>query len=261
MTHLPGGFDDIVVFLFGACIGSFLNVCIHRIPLSKSVVHPGSSCPRCGAAIRAYDNIPILSWIVLGGKCRRCQAPISIRYPMVEALTGAAAWGLYAKFGPTPTFGVLLLFVVALIVITFIDIDHQIIPNRISLPGIPVFFLLSYWIPQTTWLDALLGILVGGGVLYAVAWVYRLVKGTEGMGMGDVKLLAMIGAVIGWQGVLFTIFVSSAAGTLVGLGIVAATRSSLKSMLPFGPFLSLGAVVYLFFGPQIIDAYLRYVGV
>lgn len=259
MNTLPGVFDDSIVFLFGACIGSFLNVCIYRIPEAKSIVTPRSSCPRCGTPIKSYDNIPILSWLILGGKCRQCRVPISIRYPMVELITGLAALGLYIKFGPTLAFPVYFLFVVALIVITFIDIDHQIIPNSISLPGVPLFFLLSLAVPQVTWFDSLIGILAGGGSLYLVAWIYQLVKKTEGMGMGDVKLLAMIGALVGWKGVLFTIFVSSTVGTLVGFAMIIATRRTLKTMLPFGPFLSVGAVIYVFFGPQIIAGYMGWV--
>ncbi|MFZ7126430.1 MAG: prepilin peptidase [Desulfobacterales bacterium] len=256
---LPGVVDEIFAFLFGACIGSFLNVCIYRIPESRSIVTPPSSCPRCGTEIKPYDNIPMLSWLLLRGKCRHCKTSISARYPAVELITGVAALSLYLKFGLTPAFPVFFLFVAMLIVITFIDVDHQIIPNRLSLPGIPLFFLLSLAIPQISWTGSLIGILAGGGSLYLVAWVYHLFTGKEGMGMGDVKLLAMIGALIGWKGVLFTIFISSAAGTLAGLAVMIASRRSLKTALPFGPFLAIGAITYVFFGPQIITGYLRLV--
>lgn len=261
MNPLPGILDDIIVFLFGACVGSFLNVCIYRIPESKSIVRPRSSCPRCGTFIKSYDNIPILSWILLGGKCRQCRNPISIRYPMVELITGISAYSLYIKFGPTPAFPIFFLFVAVLIVITFIDIDHQIIPNILSIPGIPLFFILSFAVPQVNWLESLIGILVGGGSLYLVALVYHLIKKTEGMGMGDMKLLAMIGALIGWKGVVFTIFVSSAVGSLVGGVVILINRGTLKTMIPYGPFIAIGAIAYIFFGPQIIAGYLRLVAI
>jgi leader peptidase (prepilin peptidase)/N-methyltransferase len=259
LNPLPGVIDDLIIFLFGACIGSFLNVCIYRIPESKSIVTPRSSCPRCGTFIKSYDNIPIVSWAWLGGKCRHCRSPIPIRYPMVELLTGMAAVSLYIKFGPTPTFLVFFLFVAVLLMITFIDIDHQIIPNIISLPGIPIFFALSFAVPDISWIESAVGILVGGGSLYLVAMAYQLIKKAEGMGMGDMKLLAMIGALIGWKGVLFTVFVSSALGAFVGGAMILIHRGSLKTMVPYGPYISIGAIAYIFFGPQLIDGYFRLV--
>lgn len=246
------------VFVLGLCIGSFLNVCIFRIPLEKSIVHPPSACPGCGNSIRFYDNIPVLSYILLRGRCRHCEAAISLRYPSVELASGLTAAATYAAFGPTAQALVYFAFISTLWVVTLIDIDHRIIPDSISLPGIPVFFLASFFIPTMTAKDSFLGILLGGGSLYAIAWAYSAVKKADGMGGGDIKLLAMIGALIGWKGVLFTLFFSSALGTLVGLGIMIARGKSMKLAVPFGPFLSAGAAAYVFFGPRLIAWYLDF---
>mgnify|MGYP001546736653 CR=1 FL=1 len=248
----------IFAFGFGACIGSFLNVCIYRIPAGKSIVSPPSACPQCGYVIRFYDNIPIISYILLRARCRRCHIHIPIRYPLVELITGIAALAVFFKFGPTPAAGVYFLFIAVLLVITYIDIDHQIIPDSLSVTGIPLFFLLGFLIPSISWRDALIGILAGGGSLYAVAIGYQLLTGRDGMGGGDIKLLAMIGALIGWQGILFTIFMSSITGTLIGLLLALPASRSLKSRLPFGPFLAAGAIAYVFFGPQLIHWYLGF---
>jgi leader peptidase (prepilin peptidase)/N-methyltransferase len=248
---------EITAFGFGACIGSFLNVCIYRIPEGKSIVYPPSACPKCGYAIRFYDNVPILSYLVLRGRCRRCGVHIPLRYPLVELLTGIAALAIFLRYGVTAATPVYFLFVAVLLVVTFIDIDHQIIPDRLSLTGIPLFFLLGFLVPHVSWVDALIGILLGGGILFAVALGYQLLTGRDGMGGGDIKLLAMIGALIGWQGVLFTIFFSSLSGSLIGLALALPAGRSMKSRLPFGPFLAAGAIAYIFFGPEVIHWYLR----
>jgi len=248
----------IFAFIFGACIGSFLNVCIYRIPEGKSIVHPPSACPQCGYRIRFYDNIPIVSYILLRGRCRRCKVHIPVRYPLVELVTGIAALAVFLKYGPTLAAGIYFLFIAVLLVITFIDIDHQIIPDILSVTGIPLFFLLGFLVPFITWKDALIGILAGGGLLYAVAFGYQLLTGRDGMGGGDIKLLAMIGAMIGWQGILFTVFVSSLSGTIVGLLLALPSGRSMKSRLPFGPFLAAGAIAYLFCGPALIRWYIGF---
>jgi leader peptidase (prepilin peptidase)/N-methyltransferase len=243
------------VFLFGLCIGSFLNVCIFRLPLSKSIVRPRSSCPKCGYMIQFYDNIPVLSYLLLGGKCRQCLEAISFRYPMVEIISGLFAVAALYKFGLSLETPVYYVFIACLLVITFIDIDHRIIPDMITLPGIPIFFLASFALPDMTYKDSLLGLLAGGGSLYLVAWTYQTLAKKEGMGGGDIKLLAMMGVLIGWKGVLFTIFVSSFVGTILGLGVMVYTRANMKLAVPFGPFLSVGAVTYIFLGNEIIAWY------
>jgi leader peptidase (prepilin peptidase)/N-methyltransferase len=253
LSHL----ELITAFIFGICIGSFLNVCIFRLPAGKSIVHPPSSCPGCNAAIRFYDNIPVLSWFILRGQCRNCHAPIAFRYVMVELLGGLMAVCVYLRFGPSVQGIIYFGFIAALLVITFIDIDYHIIPDVISLPGILLGFAASFFIPTLNWMDSLLGILAGGGSLYAVAWGYERITGKEGMGGGDIKLLGMIGAFIGWQGVLLTIFMGSAIGTLVGLIDMRVKKKNMKMRIPFGPFLALGAIIHLFLGNELIAWYLN----
>lgn len=242
-------------FIYGICIGSFLNVCIYRIPFSKSLVFPGSCCPSCGTPIKYYDNIPIVSYLCLMAKCRTCKLPISFRYPFVELLTGIVWVMCYYRFGLSLECLVMIIFLSVLIMVTFIDLDHRIIPDIISLPGIPLFFLAAVFLTPMDWKTSLYGILLGGGSLFIVAEGYYLFTKKEGMGGGDVKLLAMIGALIGWKGVFFTIFASSAIGTIVGIIIMIATRNNMKLAVPFGPFLSLGAALYLFYGNEIIQWY------
>lgn len=246
---------ELLAFILGGCIGSFLNVCIYRIPLSKSIVYPGSMCPRCGTPIRFYDNIPILSYLWLKGRCRHCQSPVSLRYPMVELLTALLFTAVVHRFGISLEAGIYMAFTAAMVTITFIDIDHRIIPDRISLPGIPLCFLAALALPDMGWKAALLGILVGGGTLFVVAWGYSMLTGKEGMGGGDIKLLAMIGALLGWQGVVFTIFLASLLGTAVGLGVMLYSRSNMKLAVPFGPFLAAGALAYIFGGTELVGWY------
>ena len=244
-------------FIFGLCAGSFLNVCIHRLPAGQSIVQPPSACPQCGSAIRFYDNIPILSYLILGGRCRVCRAAIPLRYPLVELIGGLSGLCSFLKYGPTPAAAVVFVFLCILVTITFIDLDHRIIPDVITLPGIPLAFLGAFALPDVTWLDSLIGLVVGGGSLLLVAWTYYLLTRREGMGGGDIKLLALIGAFVGWKGVFFTIFAASAVGTLAGLLVMIQSRRGMKLAIPFGPFLSIGAVLYLFFGQPIIRWYLH----
>ena len=248
------------VFLIGLCVGSFLNVCIHRLPLGQSIARPPSACPQCRNPIRWFDNIPVFSYLLLRGRCRHCKTQISPRYPIVELLTGLLALATWTMFGPHWSSALYFLFMAALLTVTFIDIDHRIIPDTISLPGIPLGFAASFVLPQMYWKESLIGILLGGGILLAIAWGYNLLTGKEGMGGGDIKLLAMIGAFVGWKGVIFTIMTASFTGTLVGVAVMLRTRGGMKSAIPFGPFLAIGAIGYLFFGPEAIDWYLLRLG-
>jgi leader peptidase (prepilin peptidase)/N-methyltransferase len=250
----PLWIDGYVLFI-GMCVGSFLNVCIYRLPEGASIVRPPSACPKCGASIRWYDNIPVISYLLLRGRCRGCRAPISIRYPLVELVTGLFAVATWLQFGPHPATLIYFLFIAALLVITFIDIDHRIIPDIISLPGIPLGFAASFLLPNLDWRSSLIGIVAGGGILFSIAWGYHLIRGKEGMGGGDIKLLAMIGAFLGWKGVFFTIMASSFIGTAVGIVMMVRAGKGMKMALPFGPFLAIGAILYLYFGPQIIRWY------
>ncbi|MCC7178589.1 MAG: prepilin peptidase [Acidobacteria bacterium] len=240
--------------VLGLAIGSFLNVVIYRVPLGQSLASPPSTCPSCRTRLRWIDNIPVLSWMVLRGKCHHCRAPISIQYPLVELVTGVL-FVLVTWLTPVgPLLAARLTLVLILIVLFGIDLHHQILPNVITLPGIAIGFLFSLAGPPG-WLDSLLGILLGGGVLYAIAWTYYAVRHEEGLGMGDVKMLAMIGAFLGWKAVLVTLILSSFAGAIVGVGIIAFSRGSMRLALPFGTFLSLGALAAMLVGEPLVTWY------
>lgn len=245
-----------LVFIFGMCIGSFLNVCIYRLPSSMSIINPSRSfCPQCNSAIQFYDNIPVFSYLWLKGRCRNCKASISLRYPLVELMAGILAIAILFMFGLTLEGVVYFVFISSLLVITFIDIDHKIIPDIITLPGIPIGLAASFVLPDMTFKSSLLGLLVGGGSLLLVAWTYSLITQKEGMGGGDIKLLGMIGTFIGWKGVIFTIFAASLTGTLVGIIVMLLKGKNLKFAIPFGPFLSIGAMSYVFFGEKVLYWY------
>jgi leader peptidase (prepilin peptidase)/N-methyltransferase len=246
-------FLNVFVFIFGAAVGSFLNVCIFRLPANGSILKPLSQCPHCHHPIRFYDNIPLISFIVLQRKCRDCKGAISWRYPLVELITAVLALLLFYKFYLSWNFLIFFIFTAVLIVITFIDFDHQIIPDVLTLPGIPVFFLLGVFVVKVPWLEALIGLLVGGGVLFAIAFVYELLTKREGMGGGDIKLLALIGGFLGWKSLIFVLLVSSFLGAVVGITIMIIKKQDMKYAVPFGPFLSAAAVAYLFWG----DAFTR----
>jgi len=250
---------DLIIFIFGLCIGSFLNVCIYRIPKEElSINNPSRSiCTECGEQIHLWENIPIISFIFLGGKCRSCKTNISLRYPIVELITACFALSVFFKFGITPEAFIYFCFLSSLVVITFIDLDYQIIPNIISLPGIIFGFIASFLLPGVSIQDSLLGIAFGGGVFYLVAYLFVKIRGIDGMGMGDVKLLAMLGAFLGLKGVLFIIFVSSVIGTLSGVLVMIQSRSfTLQQKIPFGPFLSIAAMLYVFWGEKLIIYYI-----
>ncbi|OFW22467.1 MAG: hypothetical protein A3H97_06070 [Acidobacteria bacterium RIFCSPLOWO2_02_FULL_65_29] len=247
----------LVAAVFGAIVGSFLNVCIYRLPLGQSVVWPSSACPHCKRSLAWFENLPVVSYLVLWGRCRTCRHPISGRYPLVEALTAlmcAAAWWYY---GPGALVFSRLLFGCALIVLFAIDLEHHLLPNVITLPGMAAGFALSF-VCGPGWLDSLFGIMVGGGVLYGIAELYYRVRHEEGLGMGDVKMLAMIGAFIGWKLTLVTLMMASFAGSLVGVALMVAHKGGMKYALPFGTFLALGAALAATTGQGILDWYLRF---
>ena len=247
---------NVASIVLGAIVGSFLNVCISRLPKEESIVRPGSHCPKCKTPIQYYDNIPLLSYLLLRGKCRYCQASISIQYPIVEAITALSSFFLFITYGVSLSFIFYFSFVAALIAITIIDLYHQIIPDVISLPGIVIGLLGSLIIPQITFWSSLIGVLSGGGSLFLVATVYQWLFKREGMGGGDVKLLAMIGAFLGWKAVILTILLSSFIGSIIGITVMLIKGKDFKYAIPFGPFLALGAVISLFFGESLIHWYL-----
>ena len=249
--------STIFVAVLGAMVGSFLNVCIYRLPIGKSIVWPASACTSCGRLLAWFENIPIVSWTLLRGRCRSCRKPISGRYPLVESLTAlmfAAAWWHY---GPSWLFVSRILFGCALLVLFAIDLEHHLLPNLITLPGIVVGFALSF-VSGPGWVDSLIGILVGGGVLYGIAEIYYRVRHEEGLGMGDVKMLAMIGAFVGWKLTLVTLMMASFAGSLIGLAFILTRRGGMKYALPFGTFLALGAGLAATVGQGFLDWYLRF---
>ncbi len=246
-------------FCFGAIVGSFLNVVILRLPNDEeSIVFPASHCTSCMADLHWYENIPVLSFLVLRGRCSHCKEKISFQYPLVELSMGLLSAALVQKFGISITTAGYFLFCAALLVIIWIDVQHQIIPDVISLPGIIIGLLFSFISPALSWQDSLIGILVGGGILYAIAGLYFLWRKVDGMGGGDIKLLAMIGAFLGWQALPFVILASSLSGTVVGLIAMIKQKKGGQTRIPFGPFLSLAALAYLFFSNQIMQLYQLY---
>ena len=247
-------YDDVMrlfSFLFGLCLGSFLNVCIYRIPLNRSVISPPSSCPSCGEKIRFYDNIPVISFILLAGRCRHCKTALTWRYPLVEILTGFLSLYLFIRFGLHSQYFLWLLFSISLLTLSFIDLEHKILPDVLTLPGIVIGFVVSFLPWGLDWMDSLIGLLAGGGSLYLVAWGYERITGREGMGGGDIKLLAMIGAWLGWKSLPLVVLMSSLSGAIIGSFVIILGRKGARAQIPFGPFLSLGALAYLFFGPAI----------
>ena len=255
MTPAPyPRFEATLVTLMGLMIGSFLNVCIYRLPRQLSPVRPRSSCTKCGHMLAWYENIPIGSYLVLRGRCAGCASPISMMYPIVEAITGAMFLGAYVLYGPSLLLITRLVFGCALIVLFVIDLEHKILPNVITLPGIVVGFLLSE-VAGPGWLASLIGIIAGGGMLWLIAEAYYRVRKEDGLGMGDVKMLAMIGAFLGWKLMLLTLVVASFSGTIVGVIILITRKETLKYALPFGTFLAVGAAVAAAAGDRMVAWY------
>ena len=280
MAGAIGWFPLLAAAALGLCIGSFLNVCIHRLPRDLSIVRPRSACPGCGAAIAWYDNIPVLSWLILGGRCRACSAPIAVRYPLVEGVTGALFVAALLVKGPTLEAAVAAALGAALVALVMIDAEHQILPDAITLPGIAVGLLLA---PARAWLAAgdgphplrALGHACFAAALgYSIPWALnRCYRGwqalrkvpaaarEDGIGQGDFKLLAMIGAFLGTRLLLFTLFVGAISGAAWGLALMATRGYGWKSKVPFGVFLGAAAILAIFAGDRLVDGYLRTLGV
>jgi leader peptidase (prepilin peptidase)/N-methyltransferase len=281
LNLIPQPFIYVVAGIFGAIIGSFLNVVIHRLPREESIVLPSSRCPSCGATIAFYDNVPVLSYLLLGGRCRSCKVHISARYPAVEALT-AVLWVIVAwRDGLTFALPFDLVFVTAITALIFIDAEHMILPNAITYPGIGFALIARAAIPYlmhtpyfddvpglkqvmlTGWSDpaaslvgALIGALVGGGSLWLMGEAWKKLRGVEAMGLGDVKMMFMVGAYLGWRLTILNIFLGALAGSIIGIGITLYEgRRDLQRLLPYGVYLGIGAIVALFFGSQVINWY------
>ena len=239
MTDLPLAVEVLAAGAFGAVVGSFLNVIIFRLPLGKSVVWPGSVCAKCSRPLSWYENVPIVSFLALRARCRTCGAAISWRYPIVEAATGIMFTFLYWSLGPTLLLVSRLVFGCGLITLFAIDLEHHLLPNAITLPGMVVGFVFSL-MTEPGWLASLIGILAGGGVLWGIAEAYFRIRHEEGLGMGDVKMLGMIGAFLGWKLMLLTLVLASIAGSVIGVALIVSKRGDMKYALPFGTFLALG---------------------
>jgi leader peptidase (prepilin peptidase) / N-methyltransferase len=244
--------DLAAAFVFGSIVGSFLNVVIHRVPKEQSIVSPGSRCPSCGHEIRWYDNIPLVSYGLLTGRCRSCGEGISARYPLVEFLTAMLCFGTLLKYGLTWNFASAFILSSLLIAISFIDLDTMLIPDSISLPGVAAGLGLSFLRHSPGFVDSLLGAGLGAVVIIVIIYSYGAIRGGEGMGGGDIRLLALSGAFTGWNGAIFSLVAGSFAGSLNGLVMMLFRGKDMKYAMPFGPFLSLGAILYLFWGEWII---------
>ncbi len=254
-------FYKIFIFISGLCIGSFINVCIHRLPNEQSIISPPSFCPKCKNKIKWFHNIPIVSFILLKGKCSYCKSKISLQYPLVEILSGIIFLINYYIFGFSLLFVVYTVFILLLIIATFVDFKYMIIPDEVSIGGLILGFIFSFFRNDITWIQSLIGIILGGGILLLIIKGYFLLTKKEGMGGGDVKLLAMIGAFLGYKSLLFVIFSASLLGTIIGVPMILFKKDKNNLAIPFGPFLSLGAIIYIYFGKLIITWYLNYMGI
>ena len=281
LTIVPPAFGYILAGVFGAVIGSFLNVIIHRVPLEESIVFPNSRCPSCGGGIAFYDNIPVLSYVVLRAKCRHCKEHISFRYPAVELLTAALFAGVAWHDGFSAALPFDLVFASALLALVFIDAEHMLLPNVITYPGIAFALVARIAIPYLTgtphfddlpslsqsvlaempiWVTslagALIGALIGGGSLWLMGWTWEKLRGIEAMGLGDVKMMFMVGAYVGWRLTILTIFVGVLSGSVIGILLMARQRErNMQMLLPFGVFLGLGAIAALLFGAPLVEWY------
>lgn len=258
LSEIPLIWIQSTIFFFGLCVGSFLNVVIYRLPLEKSIVFPRSSCPKCQTLIPWWANVPLLSYVFLRARCASCKGPISLRYPFVELLTGVL-FLLGATAVPDPlAWPFVFYFLASLVACTFIDLDHWLLPDKITIPGMVVGILGSFFLPQHDWLNAVLGILFGGGLLFSVAWLYLGVTGKDGLGGGDIKFLAMAGAFLGWKGAFVTILFGSFVGSILGIFLMLIKGKKGTTAIPFGPFLCGGALLAFFFGEPLWRWYFRF---
>jgi leader peptidase (prepilin peptidase)/N-methyltransferase len=255
---LPSAF----VLAAGLVVGSFLNVCIYRLPLGQSIVFPGSRCPSCGAPVRPWHNVPVVSWILLRARCASCRAPITWRYPAVESLTGLTVLVLWRSFGPSAAFAITTSFALMMIVLFFTDYDHQLLPDLVTLPGFALGIAVAWYNPflgDPGWpriVASLTGAALGSGVLWGIGALYSRLRGVEAMGFGDVKMMALVGAFAGPVGVAVTLFVASIVGAVVGLALIPLKGKTLQKALPFGCFLAPAAFAALLWGRAAVAAYL-----
>jgi len=249
------GLNYILIFILGLIVGSFCNVCIYRIPKNESIIYPASHCSKCRSKIKPVDNIPLLSFILLKGRCRNCKSKISIQYPMVEFLSGLIYLIIYLIYGLSVQTLIYIILSSALIIIAFIDLNEQIVPDVISLPGIVTGFIISFFVPYISFINSALGVVVGGGIILIIALVGSMIFKKEAMGGGDVKLAAMMGAFLGWRYIIISLFLGFFLGALVGIFLVLSKIKSKEDMVPFGPFIALGSLITLLWGEKIIAWY------
>ena len=252
------GIDDILIFILGLVIGSFCNVCIYRIPKNESIIYPASHCPNCNSPIKPVDNIPLLSYILLKGRCRNCGSKISIQYPIVEFLSGLIYLIIYLTYGLNIQTLIYIILSSALIIIAFIDLNEQIVPDIISLPGIVAGFTLSFFVPYISFINSFLGVVAGGGIILIIGLAGSAIFKKEAMGGGDVKLTAMVGAFLGWRYIVISLFLGFFLGALAGIILILSKIKSKEDMVPFGPFIVLGSLITLLWGEKIISWYLGF---
>jgi leader peptidase (prepilin peptidase)/N-methyltransferase len=254
---IPPWVFSMFAVLLGLAVGSFLNVCIYRLPRAQSLVWPASRCPSCGRSLSWFENVPVVAWLALGGRCRSCRASIAVMYPLVEVFTGLMFWWAWNRYGADPLLFSRLIFGCSMVVLFVIDIEHRILPNVITIPGVIIGLLFSF-ATEPGWAGSLAGAIAGGGGLLLVAEVYLRVRKDEGLGMGDVKMLAMIGAFLGWKLMLLTLVLGSLLGSIVGVAMIASGRGSMKYALPFGTFLAVAALFSASWGDLVVNWYVGF---
>jgi leader peptidase (prepilin peptidase)/N-methyltransferase len=252
------GINVVLIFILGLIVGSFSNVCIYRIPRNESIIYPASHCPKCRSNISPKDNIPLLSYILLKGRCRNCKSKISIQYPIVELLTGLIYLIIYLAYGLSVQTLIYIILSSALITIAFIDLNEQIVPDVISLPGIVIGFIISFFVPYILFINSALGVVVGGGIILIIGLAGSVIFKKEAMGGGDVKLAAMIGAFLGWRYIVISLFLGFFLGALAGIILIMAKIKSREDVVPFGPFIVLGSLITLLWGEKIISWYIGF---
>jgi len=252
------GIEIILIFILGLVVGSFSNVCIYRIPKNESIIYPASHCPKCRTTIKAFDNIPLLSYILLKGRCRICKSKIAIQYPIVEFFTGLIYLIIYLTYGLSIQTLIYIILSSALIIIAFIDLNEQIVPDEISLPGIVIGFIVSFFVPYISFINSGLGVIVGGGIILIIGLAGSVIFKKEAMGGGDVKLAAMIGAFLGWKFIIVSLFLGFFLGALAGILLIVMKIKSREDAVPFGPFIVLGSFITLLWGEKIISWYLGF---
>lgn len=252
------GINVVLIFILGLIVGSFSNVCIYRIPRNESIIYPASHCPKCRSNISPKDNIPLFSYILLKGRCRNCKSKISIQYPIVELLTGLTYLIIYLAYGLSVQTLIYIILSSALIIIAFIDLHEQVIPEVISLPGMVIGLILGFFVPYISFINSALGIVIGGGIILVIRLAGSLIFKKESMGIGDIELAAMIGAFLGWRYIMISLFLGFFLGALAGILLILSKIKSREDVIPFGPFIVLGSFITLLWGEKIISWYIGF---